>query len=267
MPKRIRQHPRTPVVLATIPRHTSAHVWLMLILATGISAFGVAPPAVNAATAKNDASLSIGTLARGPGGWARVAVFRERGDVTATSFLGEQGGPPPVVLMTESPVDGWARVLLPTRADATAPGPATGWVSIDGLKLVPAGRRIEVQRSRHLVIVTDHDRIVRHMSAAVGRSQAPTPAVASFVVAIHKPIETQDSKGPLGPFTLHLAAWSTAVADYSADPSWDGLVIQGTNCPTTCLGRSITNGSIRVSNDNVMWLARNLSVGTPVTIT
>lgn len=248
-------------------RHTAVHVWLLLVLATGVSAFGVAPPAANAAAAKNEASLSIGTLARGQAGWARVAVFRERGDVTAASFLGEQGGPPPVVLMTEPPVDGWARVLLPTRADATTPGPATGWVSIDGLKLVPAGRRIEVQRSRHRVIVTDHGRIVRRMSAAVGRSQAPTPAVASFVVAIQKPIETQDSKCALGPFTLHLAAWSTAVPDYSVDASWDGLVIQGTNCPRTCLGRSITSGSIRVSNDNVMWLARNLPVGTPVTIT
>ena len=147
MPRRIRQHPRSPVVLAAIPRHVAAHVWLLLVLATGIAALGVAPPATNAAAAKSDASLSIGTLARGQGGWARVAVFRERGDVTATSFLGEQGGPPPVVLMTQSSVGGWARILLPTRADATSPGPATGWVSIDGLKLVPALRRIEVRRS------------------------------------------------------------------------------------------------------------------------
>lgn len=85
-------------------------------------------------------------------------------------------------------------------------------------------------------------------------------------MGITKPLDRTVSDGPLGPFTLQLAAWSTAIPNYSVDGSWDGLVIQGTNCPATCLGRPVTNGSIRVSNPDVTWLARNLPVGTPVVI-
>ena len=228
---------------------------------------GVSNLTVSAAAAQHPDAVYIGTLARGPVGWAKAPVFRERGDLTAFASLGEPGGPPPVVLMTEPPVDGWAHVRLPIRAQASAPGPVTGWISTDALSLIKADYRIEVLLSRHSVVVTRGGRTIRRMSAAIGATATPTPSVASFVVAINKPIEAQDSNGALGPFTLHLAAWSTALQNNATEGSWDGLVIQGTNCPRTYLQRSITHGSIRVSNDDVTWLARNLPVGTSVRIT
>jgi lipoprotein-anchoring transpeptidase ErfK/SrfK len=267
MPERIRKQP--PIHACgrrSIGRRAVERAQPILLLAVAISTLGIAPPNATAVSGQDLPSASIGTLIRGQIGWAKVPVFQQRNDLTAAFLLGGPDGPPPVVLMTEPAVDGWAHVLLPTRAQEGAPGPATGWIPTNGLHLVKADRRIEVQRSRHRVVVTDKGRVVRRMSAAVGQSATPTPAVATFVVAINKPIETQRSTDPLGPFTLHLAAWSTALPNYAVDGSWDGLIIQGTNCPKTCLGRSITNGSIRVSNDDVTWLARNLPVGTPVII-
>ena len=246
--------------------------WSSLVLFVALLTGGPGPGPVRAAAATGGGA-SIGTLARSSSGWFSAPVHSgPSGASEQIGRLGEPGGPPPVVLVTEALNDGWAHVQLPERATATGAakgaatgaGPRTGWVSADALSLAEAEHRITIDRAAHRLTVTRRGRVVRIMRAAVGRSRTPTPAVSTFVVAVAKPIEATTA---LGPFTLHLAAWSETFAGYAADATWDGLVIQGTNCPASCLGRSVTNGSVRVSNDDVAWLARYLPVGTPVRIT
>lgn len=244
------------------PARQRLRLTLVFVVATLVAS----PPWAQAAAPRSPSPVTIGILARSPDGWAKVPVYRAPGDAKAFTSLGDRGGPPPVVLVTEPPVDGWAHVLLPIRDQPSTPGPATGWVSTDGIRLNDAPYRVDVLVAEHRVVVTRNGQTIRTMSAATGRPDTPTPAVVSFVVGINKPIVAQQTNSPLGPFTLHLAAWSTVLPDYTVDPAWNGIVIQGTNCPTTCLGHSITNGSIRVSNNDVTWLARNLPVGTPVII-
>jgi lipoprotein-anchoring transpeptidase ErfK/SrfK len=70
---------------------------------------------------------------------------------------------------------------------------------------------------------------------------------------------------PLGPFSVELAAWSSVIDKYSVNNFWEGIVLQGTNTPKV-LGKSVTNGSIRMTNNNISWIARNVPIGTPVEI-
>ena len=140
-------------------------------------------------------------------------------------------------------------------------------MALDGLSIVDARYSVTIQRATRQVIVRQGEWVVRRMRAAIGRPSTPTPAVSTFVAAITKPIDAQGyPDSPLGPFTIHLAAWSPTLQNYSIDGIWDGLVIHGTNCPTTCLGRDITNGSIRVANADVIWLATHVELGSPAEI-
>ena len=215
------------------------------------------PPAAVGAT-------FVATIARDATGWTSTPVFAHLDGSPPSTYLGKAGGPPPVVLVIEPASDGWAHVLLPQRSSANSAGPAEGWMSTDGLSLVRTEYHLDIHLSQHRLDVTHNGRVIRRMTAATGMPDTPTPVLNTYIVAIAKPVESQGQNGPLGPFTLHLAAWSTVLSSYAADASWDGLIIQGTNCPTTCLGRAVTHGSVRVSNDNIIWLASHLPVGTPV---
>ena len=63
-----------------------------------------------------------------------------------------------------------------------------------------------------------------------------------------------------------LADWSAAIADYSVNGRSSSIVIQGTNCVDSCLGRAVSSGSVRVRNSDIVWMAITLPVGTPVSI-
>ncbi len=226
--------------------------------------FFVAFGTIGEAASNGDARPTlVATLARGPFGRPVTPVFAgPSGSSELIGHLGTPDGPPPVVVVTERSTDGWTPVQTPFR-NSTSSGPTSGWISTNALAVRETDYRITIDRARHRVTVVRRGRVMRVMRAAVGASSRPTPAVDTFVVAVAKPIVPTPA---LGPFTLRLAAWSTVVPDYSVDGVWDGLVIQGTNCPKTCLGRNVTSGSIRVSNRDVVWLATAIDVGTPVRI-
>ncbi len=107
-------------------------------------------------------------------------------------------------------------------------------------------------------------RTIKLMKAAVGKREVPTPAGVAVVLDIRPP-QDPTRFNPLGPFTLRLDAKSTVIPGDAID-GWPGIMIHGTNCPKSCLGRAVTNGSIRVSNVNVTWLAQHIPIGTTVEI-
>lgn len=102
------------------------------------------------------------------------------------------------------------------------------------------------------------------MRAAVGKATTPTPIGTAKVLDVRP---TQDPRllSSASPFNLRLDAKSSVIPDYAID-GWPGIVIQGTNCPKSCPGKAVTSGSVRVSNANVTWLAKNIPIGTAVEI-
>jgi lipoprotein-anchoring transpeptidase ErfK/SrfK len=218
----------------------------------------------NEATAVSSSKMWIATLTTDDNGFVAAPVFAEPTESqNEIATLGGPDGLAPVALITEMPENGWAHAIVSNRAEAAASQPLSGWIPTDKLVLSEVKQQITVDRKHHRLTVSRNGRVVRSMRAAVGQMEAPTPAVTTFVVGVYKPTKPF---APLGPFVLHLAAWSATIPKYAVDSTWDGIAIHGTNCPKTCLGKSITNGSVRVSNDNVSWLARYIEIGTPVKI-
>jgi lipoprotein-anchoring transpeptidase ErfK/SrfK len=198
-------------------------------------------------------------------GMDMVSVFAEANTDAANVpiFLLGTGGIAAITRVEEQRSDGWLRVSVPSHT-APSSSPTQGWVRPGQLQLQPAKITIEVDLSSHRLTVSQGGRVWRTMAAATGKTETPTPAIATFVVGVRKQVGSV--KGPIGPFVLQVAAWSEVLLDYRVDSEWDGIVIQGTNCPKTCIGHSVTNGSIRVTNDNVTWLARHIPAGTPISI-
>jgi lipoprotein-anchoring transpeptidase ErfK/SrfK len=66
-----------------------------------------------------------------------------------------------------------------------------------------------------------------------------------------------------GPYAYPLSGYSEVLFSFG---SGDGQMgIHGTNDPSS-LGRSVSNGCIRMSNDAITKLARTLPVGVPVEV-
>ena len=121
---------------------------------------------------------AIGVLARATDGWATtrwapVPVFEGKGGSTPFQMLDGTSVVPPVVLVTENPVDGWAHVLLPQRA-GIATGPRDGWIRADGLEIRPATYGITVDRAKHQMVVRRTGNVVRRFLVAVGGGRTPT---------------------------------------------------------------------------------------------
>jgi lipoprotein-anchoring transpeptidase ErfK/SrfK len=123
---------------------------------------------------------------------------------------------------------------------------------------------IEIRLASRQLVVERDGKTIRLMKVAVGKPSTPTPLGPTKVLEV-RPTQDPRFRGPVGPFNLRLDAKSAVIPDYAID-GWPGIVIQGTNCPKTCLGTAATSGSIRVSNTNITWLAENIPVGTTVDI-
>lgn len=119
---------------------------------------------------------------------------------------------------------------------------------------------MKIQLKRHRIVVF-HGR-VRALSKpiGVGRSVSPTPNGKYYVTDL---VKATNPKGFYGPYSLGLSAYSTV---YSSFGSGDGQIgIHGTDNPGA-LGTDVSHGCIRVKNAVIRRLARDVPLGTPVSI-
>jgi lipoprotein-anchoring transpeptidase ErfK/SrfK len=200
----------------------------------------------------------------GAGGWsawatgATVDVYGAPGDLMpVTSFASPwRFGAPLVLLVTERRADGWAEVVLPQR-----PNGSTGWIKEEQVTIVTNEWRISVSLSDHRMVVVRGLEIVHDVSVSVGKASTPTPPGTYYVNAV---VLTGRPQGAYGPAALALNGFSDVLTEFGGG---DGqLAIHGTNKPSS-IGRSESNGCVRVDNDVVAVLAEQIPLGTPVEIT
>jgi lipoprotein-anchoring transpeptidase ErfK/SrfK len=153
-----------------------------------------------------------------------------------------------------SPDGTWGRVEIPyvwPRRD--------GWIPLRGLRRSTTHVEVEVDLSRHRVIVTKFGRVVDGFSAAIGAASSPTPPGEYFVTdRIPFP-----GGGPLGTFAFGISGIQPHLP-----AGWSGgnqLAIHGTDQPST-IGTSASAGCIRVSEGSLRRLLPMLRLGTPVVI-
>ncbi|WP_174546133.1 L,D-transpeptidase [Nocardiopsis dassonvillei] len=149
----------------------------------------------------------------------------------------------------------WLQVLLPVR-----PNGSTGWVRSDDVWLTSTEYRVEVDTGDFAFTVFDGDEEVRTGVIGTGEGETPTPEGRYYFTELLQP---PDPEGPYGVYAFGLSGFSETLETFAGGPGQ--LAVHGTN-DEDALGREVSHGCVRVSNEDITWMAENLPIGTPVEI-
>ncbi len=150
--------------------------------------------------------------------------------------------------------DLWIRVRLPAL-----PNGLTGWVPRAALGTYGTVRtRVAVDLARRRLTLLRDGRVVLRVPVGVGAPGAPTPR-GQFVVRNRL---TRFSSKFYGPIALGTSARSATLTDW---PGGGYVGIHGTDRPDLIPG-AVSHGCIRLRNADIVRLARELPIGTPLTI-
>lgn len=158
------------------------------------------------------------------------------------------------VVTDETCAPAWYRVQLPMR-----PNGATGYVRVEDVELYRVDTRIEVDVSARRIVLFRGGKRILTVTSAVGSSATPTPTGRYYVNQI---LRSRDPAGPYGPLAIGVSAFSPILTGWAQGGP---IAIHGTNQPSS-IGKSISNGCMRVPNSVVRRLFRQIPVGTPVVI-
>lgn len=152
----------------------------------------------------------------------------------------------------------WYRVLLPKRPNASS-----GWINGDTVRLVRNGYRINVNRASRTLSVTRAGRLVRSFRVVVGANSTPTPA-GTF--AVSEMVDTGRPNQFVGRWVLPLTAYSNVLQEFAGGPGQIALHGRGGASLSDPLGSAASHGCVRISNQDIAWLAGRVTPGTPVVI-
>jgi len=191
---------------------------------------------------------------------SEAPVYRKPGGPLLTRFgkLNENGYPTTFGLVgavvTRSCGASWYRVKLPMR-----PNGITGYVRPHDVLVQKVRAWIEIDLSTRELRFFAGRKLLLRTPVAVGSSATPTP-VGRFYV--DQRIVTTDPNGPYGPAALGISAFSNVLTGWAQGGP---IAIHGTNAPWS-IGRSVSNGCIRVPNETLRKLFGATVGGEPVII-
>jgi lipoprotein-anchoring transpeptidase ErfK/SrfK len=162
------------------------------------------------------------------------------------AFLVKAQGPP-----------GWVQVQLARR-----PNESTAWIHAEDVSLRGVDNRIVIERgARRLTVYKgSSDQVLFQSSVATGAPKTPTPLGNFFIDIV---VKLTNPKGVYGPFQLSVAAFSDALQTFDGGPAQ--IAIHGTNRPDL-IGKFVSNGCVRLNNNDITALQPLVPVGTPVQI-
>ena len=186
-----------------------------------------------------------------------VDVFAEPAGATPSSSFSNPTDyyVEPLVFLVKQARDEWLEVFLPAR-----PNGSTGWVRAADVALSETDWRLQVDLDDHRLTVWKGADVVREETVAIGTDSAPTPTGEYYLT---ERLDTGNPRGPYGPWAFGLSAYSDVHTSFAGGPGQVGL--HGTNDPSS-LGRSVSNGCVRITNDAITALAAELPVGSPISI-
>ena len=220
------------------------------LVLTAVPAHAATPAAVSAPTPKLAYTAKI--------------VFKQPGrhvKLTLPTHAAWGGGPHVLLVLDTRDYKGktWLRVALPDR-----PNGSSGWIREDFVRLKTTSWRVSVSRATHLVTVYKNGHKQRSFSSVIGAPATPTPR---GLYAVYEKLAQPNPKGFLGPWALHLTAFSNVLLNYGGGPG--RVAIHGRDGASLAdpLGSDRSHGCIRIDDANVRWMARVVPLGTPVLIT
>jgi lipoprotein-anchoring transpeptidase ErfK/SrfK len=172
---------------------------------------------------------------------------------------------PQVYLVKQQRNDGWVKVLLPVR-----PNGSSGWVKGSDITVSPNTFRIDVSLGAHTITVHKGGDVIYTGPVAVGATDPPLPDVGKPTPTptgeyyLRVLLQNPDPTSVYGPYAYGLSSHSDALDSYAGGDAEVG--IHGNN-DASVLGKNATHGCIRMDNDAITMLAKQLPLGTPVEVT
>ena len=162
------------------------------------------------------------------------------------AFLVKEHGPP-----------GWLKVQVARR-----PNESTAWIHASDVAVRGVDNRIVVEReARQLTVYQGtSSRVLFQAPVATGAPATPTPLGNFFVDIV---VKVNRPSGAYGPYQLSVAGFSDVLQSFGGGPGQ--IAIHGTNHPEL-IGKFVSNGCVRMNNEDVTALADLAPVGTPVEI-
>jgi len=198
-------------------------------------------------------------------GWAadpvgdHVDLYGAPGDTQANDRLTNptNEGVPLAMLVKEVGPAGWVRVQYPKR-----PNEATAWVKADQITERSVDNRLIVNVTAHTLTVYrgQTDQVLFQAPVATGKDSSPTP-LGSFYIDII--VDLVYKTGVYGPYQLSVAAFSDVFQSFGGGVGQ--IAIHGTNQPNL-IGNDVSNGCIRMDNQDITTLVGFVRTGTPVQI-
>lgn len=148
----------------------------------------------------------------------------------------------------------WYEVDLPIR-----PNGVRGWVPAAGLRPYVVRWRLRIELGRRRLIAYEDGRERLRLTVAVGHSQTPTPTGSFYVF---ERLYVRNEGGPYGPGALGLSSFSPVLTGWTRGGP---VAIHGTDDART-VGEAVSNGCVRVRNEQMRRLLRDVPAGTPVDI-
>src|SRR5690606_22269819 len=96
---------------------------------------------------------------------------------------------------------------------------------------------------------------------AIGTAETPTPVGVFYVTDPIGPFA--NATGVYGAYAIGISAFSDVLDEFYGGPPQ--VAMHGTNKPEL-IGQSVSNGCIRMANDDVLALADLVDLGTPVIV-
>lgn len=152
----------------------------------------------------------------------------------------------------------WVKLALPIR-----PNQKGGWVDARFVRLDRTAWAVYLSRSKRKAKVYRNGRLVRTFKVVVGARSTPTPR---GLFAVYESVAQSNPRDFIGPWALHLTAFSDVLESFGAGPGRVALHGRSGASLADPLGTARSHGCVRMSNSAITWLARNLSAGTPVRI-
>jgi lipoprotein-anchoring transpeptidase ErfK/SrfK len=149
----------------------------------------------------------------------------------------------------------WLEVYLPVR-----PNGATGFVKRSDVALQANPYRIEVRLGEFNLKVFNGLETIMDTKVAIASDNTPTPGGLYYTTEL---VRTPNPGGVYGPYAYGLSGFSEVLQTFNGGPGQLG--IHGTNAPEK-IGTKVSNGCIRMSNDDITTLAGILPLGVPVQI-
>lgn len=167
-------------------------------------------------------------------------------------------GPTQLLVTRTTVVDGerWIEVLLPVR-----PNGSRGWIRADDTVMSTTTLRIVIDLSDHRLTLYRANRMVLRAGVVIGKSGTPTPRGPDFAIA--EVIPTNTPGAFLGPIVMPLTGYSQTLNEFAGGNG--RVAVHGTSDPSL-IGTSASHGCVRMSNTNILRMARLVRAGTPVAI-